>query len=234
MIAIIGSRRDDLLYLTSYAEEVGEPIALPCGQTYQIGKIDGVEVIFGVCGVSNYLSAIYCSELFTLFPLPTVIKIGDVVSFDSSLLPGDIVISNLVYPHGVNFHGDGYRYGEIPGGIPSAIACSRIGNKLEGLDIPFKTFDILSGEKAIYERGEFEAILKRRFLSQEGMGAYDVSSYGIALSCYLHQSSFIDIGVVTLGLGEDEEGKLKMRKRALSKQTDIGRIVVRLIEGGAQ
>ena len=232
MIAILGSQKDDLLYLSEYAENLSEEKTLPCGLTYRLGKIGQAEVLLGIAGESSYLSAIYLSELFGLFSLPLVIKVGDAVALDPSYSLGDIVYVDTVYPHGINYHADGYRYGEIPGGVPSAFPLNKEYAKiLEESGFTFHKGSLMSGEKAIYEKGEFEAIMKRRYLYLETMGVYDTSGYGIALSCYLHQSALVMLSSVSFILG-DEEGKLTKRKVALSKQVDLGRMVCRILEGG--
>ena len=232
MIAILGSRKDDLLYLSEFAEEIGEVQTLPCGGEYRLAKICGVEVLLGAVGHSNYLSAIYLSQLFSLYAIPHVIKIGDSVGIDANLELGDIVLVDAVYPHAVNYHADGFRYGEIPGGIPSVFPCDgSVFGMLTAHCVPFKKGHLMSGEKAIYEKGEFEGIMKRRFLYLDSMGVYNPCSYGLALTSYLHQAAFTDIEIVSFLMG-DEEGKLNMKKVALQKQVEVGRIVTSLLEGG--
>ena len=234
MIAILGSRKDDLLYLCEYADELSEEMVLPCGGKYQIGKIGGVEVILGNAGESNFLSAIYLSELFALYPLPTVIKLGDGVALDPEAELGDVIYVDAVYPHGVNYHADGYRYGEIPEGIPSLFPLNReFLPLLEESGFKIRHGNMMSGEKAIYEKGEFETILKRRFLYlDKGMGIYDTCGYGVALTCHLHQANLVMLMSASFILG-DEEGKVNMRKVALTNQVTLGRMVARILEGGA-
>ena len=232
MIAILGSRKDDLLYLSEFADEVGEIQTLPCGGQYRIAKLCGFEVIFGAVGQSNYLSAIYLSELFSAYPILHVVKVGDSVGIDTSYELGDIIVADCVYPHAVNYHADGFRYGEIPGGIPSAFPCdASVFGMLSSGGFAYKKGHLMSGDKAIYEKGEFEGILKRRFLYLGSMGVYNPNSYGLALSCYLHQAAFTDIEVVSFLMGT-EDGKLGMKREALKKQPDVGRMVCYLLEGG--
>ena len=232
MIAILGSRNDDLLYLSEYADCLGKEEYLPCGGGYRRGKIDGVEVVLCLTGESSFLSAIYLSELLSLYPIPLVIKVGDGVGLDPSFELGDIVMGEIVYPHGINYHADGYRYGEIPGGIPASIGLSKdYASMLQESGFAFKQGSIMSGEKAIYEKGEFDAIVKRRYLYlNSSFGLYDPSAYGVALSGYLHQCAVVMLETVSFRLG-DEEGKLTMRKVALQKQVELGRMVCRILEG---
>ena len=232
MIAIFGRQPDDLLYLESYAEAVGEEIQLPCGLTYRLAKIDGVDVILSCAGESNYLSAIVLSELFALYPIPHVIKIGDSITLNPEFEIGDIVFVDSVYPHAVNYHADGFRYGEIPGGIPSVFPCDRsLFASLQGGETPLKRGALMSGEKAIYEKGEFDTIMKRRYLYVDNMAVYNPCSYGLALACHLHQSAFTDLEIVSLKAG-DEEGKLTRKRNALAKASELGRLVCKLLEGG--
>ena len=231
MIALLGSKKDDLLYLSEYCDELSEELSLPCGYKYRLAKLDGVEVLLCNVGESSYISSIVTSELLSLYSLPLIIKVGDGVGLDPSFELGDIVYVDNVYPHGVNFHADGLRYGEIPGGIPAVLPTDKSYlSRLEESGFALKKGLAMSGEKAIYEKGEFESILKRRFLYLDKMGVYDPSIYGVALSSYLHQSSLVILETVSFILG-DEDGKLNQRRIALQTQPEVGRIIASLLGG---
>lgn len=232
MIAILGSHEDDLLYLSEFADSLSEEKTLPCGGKYRLGKIAGVDVLLGIAGETSYLTAIYCAQLFALYPIPTLIKVGDGIALDPDFELGDSVYVQSVYPHAVNYHADGLRYGEMPGGIPSVLPLDRSYEKiLEEAGYPLKKGSCLSGEKAIYEKGEFEGIMKRRFLYLDKMGIYDPSAYGVALACHLHQCSLLMLETVSFILG-DEEGRVTKHRVALENEVKLGHLVCFLLEGG--
>ena len=227
MIAIIATYPDDLLYIKARLTFLSGERTLKEGATTIHGFFGEEEVVLIATGPSGYLAGIYTDLIINRYDPDVVYSVGDCFALSPLVKEGDIVIGNKCYLHGVNYHAIGEAYGVIPG-LPESFPCSAsLGSRALGLAgaSGLRAFSgaLLSGEKAIFDKDEFDEILSRRYASKD-IYAYDNSSAGVALSCHLHHKSFLPLRVVSLVPGV-KESALRYRRVALEGLPGVGRII---------
>ncbi|MCR5348203.1 MAG: hypothetical protein K6E59_01165 [Bacilli bacterium] len=227
MIAILATHPDDLLYIQARLTFLSGERELKEGVKTIHGFFGEEEVVLLATGPSGYLGALYADLVINRYDPDVVYCVGDCFALSPLVKEGDIVIGTKCFLHGVNYHAIGEEYGAIPG-LPAALPCSAsLGSTALSLagSSGLRAFagGILSGEKAIFDKDEFDEILLRRYAGKD-LYAYDNSSAGAALSCYLHRKSFLPIRVVSLVPGM-EEGRLRYRRIALEALPGVGRII---------
>lgn len=227
MIAIIATYEDDLLYLKARLTFLSGEHTLKEGFKTVHGFFGTEEVVLLCTGESNYLSGILSDAIINRYDPDVVYSIGDCFALSPLAKEGDVIIGSECHLHGVNFHAKGVAYGAIPG-MPEALPCSSsLGSRALALagssGIRAYSGAIMSGEKAIFDKDELDAIKTRRYASKNLFG-YDTVTAGIALSCYLHHKSFLPLKVVSLVPGV-EESKTRYRRTALEALPSVGRII---------
>ncbi len=227
MIAIIATHEDDLLYLTSRLTFLSTEHQLQEGVKTYHGFFGNEEVVMVATGPSNYMSSLITNLLINRFDPDVVYGVGDCFALSPVLSVGDLVIGNKAYLHGVNYHAEGQPYGAIPG-LPEVFPCSAsLGKKALSLagaaGVRAFAGAYLSGEKMTFDKDEFDSMIRRRYAGAD-VYAYDLSSAGIALACYLHKKSFLPIRVVSYVPGI-EEGKLEYRRRSVEALPKVGRLI---------
>lgn len=227
MIAIIATYPDDLLYIKARLTFLSGERQLKEGATTIHGFFGDEEVVLLATGPSGYLACLYADLILNRYDPDVVYAVGDCFALSPLVKEGDIVIGSKCYLHGVNYHALGEAYGAIPG-LPNSFPCSAsLGAKALSLagQSGIRAFSgaLLSGEKAIFDKDEFDEILLRRYAGKD-IYAYDNSSAGVALSCYLHKKSYLPIRVVSMVPGV-EENRLRYRRVALEALPGVGRII---------
>jgi len=227
MIAIIASRPEDLLYIKARLTFLSGEHTLKEGITTTHGFFGSEEVVLLATGESNYLSAMYTDLIINRYDPDVIYGVGDAFALSPLVKEGDIIIGSNCYLHGVNHHANGEPYGVIPG-LPEAFPCSAsLSSRALGLagSSGIRAFSgaILSGEKVIFDKDEFDEILTRRYAGKD-IYCYDTSTSGMALACHLHQKSFLPLRVISYVPGV-EESRLRYRRIALEALPGIGRII---------
>ena len=227
MIAIIATYPDDLLYIKARLTFLSGERELKEGAKTTHGFFGEEEVVLLATGPSGYLAALYTDLIINRYDPDVVYAVGDCFALSPLVKEGDVIIGTKCYLHGVNYHAVGQAYGVIPG-LPDAFPCSAsIGSRALGIagSSGMRAFAgaFLSGEKAIFDKDEFDEILSRRYAGKD-IYAYDNSSAGVAMSCYLHHKSFLSLRVVSLVPGV-AESRLRYRRNALEGLPSVGRII---------
>ena len=227
MIAIIATHPDDLLYIKARLTLLTGERELREGIKTTHGFYGSEEVVLLSTGPSSYMSALLTDLIINRYDPDVVYGVGDCFALSPLIKEGDVIIGSKCYLHGVNHHTIGEPYGAIPG-LPESFPCSAsLGSRALGLagssGIRAFTGAMLSGEKAIFDKDEFDEILTRRYAGKDLYG-YDNSTAGIALSCYLQKKSFLSLRVVSYVPGI-EESRLRYRRIALESLPGIGRII---------
>ena len=227
MIAIIATHPDDLLYIKARLTFLSGEKPLKEGIMTTHGFYGSEEVVMLATGLSNYMSALLTDLIINRYEPDVVYGVGDCFALSPLVKEGDVIIGSKCYLHGVNHHASGEPYGVIPG-LPDSFPCSAsLGSRALGLagSSGIRAFSgaMLSGEKVIFDKDEFDEILTRRYASKDIYG-YDNSSAGMALACYLHHKSFVSLRVVSYVPGI-EESRLRYRRIALESLPGVGRII---------
>ncbi len=242
MIAIIATYPDDLLYIKARLTLLTGERDLKEGVKTTHGFYGSEEVVLLSTGPSSYMSALLTNLIINRYEPDVVYGVGDCFALSPLVKEGDIIIGSKCYLHGINHHETGEPYGVIPG-LPDSFPCSlSLGSRALGLagSSGLRAFSgaMLSGEKAIYDKDEFDNILTYRYAGKD-LYAYDNSTAGIALACYLHHKSFVSLRVISYVPGV-EESRLRYRRVALEALPGVGRIIFGLCaahqskKGGAQ
>ncbi len=227
MIAIIATKPDDLIYLKARLTFVSGEHTLQPGFITTHGFFGSEEVVLLSSGESNYMSAMLANAIIARYNPDLIYGIGDCFALSPLVKEGDVIIGSACYLHGVNFHAEGQTYGSIPGQpecYPCSSSLSANALALAGQSgIRAYGGAIMSGEKLIFKKDEFEEIMARRYAGKNIYG-YDTSSAGIALACYLHKKPFLPLRVVSFVPGI-EASRLSYKRTALEAMPNVGRII---------
>lgn len=96
------------------------------GSEFNIGMLDGVEVVLLRSGIGKVNAAIATTILLEKFTPDVVINTGSAGGFNPALNVGDIVISTKVCHHDVDVTIFGYEYGQVPGSPAAFEADSKL------------------------------------------------------------------------------------------------------------
>ncbi|MCH3910057.1 MAG: 5'-methylthioadenosine/S-adenosylhomocysteine nucleosidase [Bacilli bacterium] len=233
MIAILASTQDEILYFVSRMN-VTTKTKIYGNIEANIGTLSNEEVILAVTGESNYLSELVSAVIIERYRPYLVINVGLAVSFSPSLRQGDIFVAERYYFADVNFTKKGkYLYGQIPGCSPYFVSDTALNEETEHSayslsDRYIQRGFLLSGNEFINTQGPLEKLVGERFLSEEGLMAYDNVSAGIALSCEIGQVSLLTVKSIACRVGKEDE-RLNYLRKGLEVMPTIGQIVARIL-----
>lgn len=233
MIAIIGVTEDDILYFKTKMT-IKETVKLYGETEAYVGSFSTDEAVLVACGNSNYISGIITSQIISKFEPYLIINIGVITSFSNSLHQGDIFIADRYYFAGVDFSESRLgTYGQIPGMPYFYVGDTNLNSKAESAAYAMTSRYVmrgylLSGEKTYFNQGSFDHVVQVHYITEEGMNAYDTSSGGMALACYLGQTTLLSIKAVCLQAGQDDQ-KLNYIRKGLEVMPTIGKVVTKLL-----
>ncbi|MCI2111718.1 MAG: hypothetical protein LKK13_05235 [Bacilli bacterium] len=233
MIAIIGVTDDDILYFRARME-VEERVPLLGSLIAYKGTFAGEEAVVAATGESVYLAELVAGLLCARFEPYLVISVGLVYSFSSQLRQGDVFIPERYYLSEVDFSiKDRTTYGQIPGQPPFFVGDYGLNEKAERTaylvsDRYVQRGYLLSGNTFVDRQGPIETLVSERFLSEDGLMAYDNSSAGVALACSLAHVSLLTVKAVAGRIGK-EEHRLNYLRKGLEIMPSIGQIVARMV-----
>ncbi|GHV64892.1 5'-methylthioadenosine/S-adenosylhomocysteine nucleosidase [Bacteroidia bacterium] len=161
--------------------------------TFIEGKIAGIDLILMKSGMGKVCSTIGAMEMINCYHPDCIINTGVAGGIDSSLAVMDIVVGECMVYHDV-WCGEGNEYGQIQGlplyypSDPHLLAAAR-NIKESGLKVGL----ICSGDKFITAAPELQFI-KQNF--PKGL-AVDMESCSIAQTCYLYQTPFLSMRIIS-------------------------------------
>jgi|LAHS01.1.fsa_nt_gb adenosylhomocysteine nucleosidase len=233
MIAIIGNSEDDILYFKSRMS-IQETVTLAGTFKVYRGTLSREEAVISCSGESNYLSLLLTGLLLQKYQPYLVFNVGMLYSFSSQLRQGDIFIAERYYFSDVDFSSlRGTHFGQLPNLPPFFVADSSLNEQAE--HDSYRTSDryvqrgyLLSGNRFVDTQGPLETLVAERYLSEAGLMAYDTTSAGIALACYLSQVSLLTIKAVCWRIGKEDERLSRVRK-GLEAAPAIGGVIARIL-----
>jgi adenosylhomocysteine nucleosidase len=233
MIAILGVSDDDILYFRNRMN-VQETVPLLGSVVCYRGTLSNEEAVVAATGDSVYLAELITGLVIARYEPYLVISVGIVYSFSSQLRQGDIFIPERYYLSDVDFSASkGTKYGQIPG--QPAFFVSDYGLNEEAEHTAYLVSDryvqrgyMLSGNDFVDKQGPIENRVAERFLSEEGLMAYDNSSAGVALACSVGHVTLLTLKAVAWRIGKEEQ-RLNYVRKGLEVMPVIGQIVARMI-----
>jgi len=233
MIAILGVTEDDILYFRNRMT-VQETLPLLGSVVCYKGTISREEAVVAATGDSVYLAELITGLICARFEPYLVISIGMVYSFSSQLRQGDIFIPERYYLSDVDFSASkGTKFGQIPG--QPAFFVSDYGLNEEAEHTAYLVSDryvqrgyLISGNEFIDKPGPLENRVAERFLSEEGLMAYDNSGAGVALACSVAHVTLLTLKAVAWRIGKEEQ-RLNYIRKGLEVMPILGQIVARMI-----
>jgi adenosylhomocysteine nucleosidase len=111
-VAIIGAMEEEVTILRDKMKDI-EQIMI-AGSEFNIGTLNGVEVILLKSGIGKVNAAMSTTILLEKFKPDAVINTGSAGGYEPSLNVGDVVISTEVRHHDVDVTVFGYEYGQVP------------------------------------------------------------------------------------------------------------------------
>ena len=164
---------------------------------YIAGELGQNRLVLTQCGIGKVNAAIGCGELIRRFAPQVVISTGVAGGIDSTLQVTDVVVSRQVAYHDV-WCGEGNEYGQVQGlparyegHLPLVEHALRLNQS--GAESRIRAGLICTGDQFITDRAELESI-KQRF--PEGL-AVDMESAAIAQTCYLYETPFLSIRIIS-------------------------------------
>lgn len=116
-IGIIGAMEEEVVILRDKLTNLQQEVIGGC--EFNIGMLNGVEVILLRSGIGKVNAAIATTILLEKYAPTYVINTGSAGGFHPDLNIGDIVISTEVRHHDVDVTVFDYEYGQVPG-LPAA------------------------------------------------------------------------------------------------------------------
>lgn len=172
---------------------------------YVKGRLNGNEVILTPSGIGKANAAIGTAELLRRYRPDCIISTGVAGGMDACLKVTDVVVSNRLVYHDV-WCGDGNAYGQVQG-LPLYYEASRplleralSLNDTAGLESRIHEGLICTGDQFVTDRQQLAAI-KQHF--PDGM-AIDMESAAIAQACYLYQTPFLSLRIISDTPGAEE------------------------------
>ncbi|WP_374721726.1 5'-methylthioadenosine/S-adenosylhomocysteine nucleosidase [Peribacillus tepidiphilus] len=111
-VAIIGAMEEEVTILREQLEGLEQETIAGC--EFNIGKLNGVDVILLKSGIGKVNAAMSTAILLEKYKPDAVINTGSAGGFSPELNVGDIVISTEVRHHDVDVTAFGYEYGQVP------------------------------------------------------------------------------------------------------------------------
>ena len=116
-IGIIAAMEPELKELTQRLENTKSQ--QKAGFEFYEGHLEGTDVVLLLSGIGKVNAAVGTALLIENFAPTTIINTGVAGGFNTSLNPGDVVISTEVRHHDADAQCFGYAYGQVPG-MPEA------------------------------------------------------------------------------------------------------------------
>lgn len=116
-IGIIGAMEEEVVILRDKLEDLQQETIGGC--EFNIGRLNGVQVILLRSGIGKVNAAIATTILLEKFAPDYVINTGSAGGFNPDLQIGDVIISTEVRHHDVDVTIFNYAYGQVPG-LPAA------------------------------------------------------------------------------------------------------------------
>ena len=177
------------------------------GMTFVQGRVDGVELVLGQCGIGKVCAAIGAAEMIRGHAPGWIINAGVAGSIDPSARVMDVVVGEEVVYHDV-WCGDGNLPGQVQG-FPARFLPDR---QLRDHALSIVPRDgrvrgglICCGDRFITGRDEVDAI-KARF---PGGLAVDMESASVAQVCHVYNVPFLAYRLIsdTTGMVGDHAGQ---------------------------
>ncbi|WP_153123202.1 5'-methylthioadenosine/S-adenosylhomocysteine nucleosidase [Peribacillus tepidiphilus] len=111
-VAIIGAMEEEVTILREQLEGLEQETIAGC--EFNIGKLNGVDVVLLKSGIGKVNAAMSTAILLEKYKPDAVINTGSAGGFSPELNVGDIVISTEVRHHDVDVTAFGYEYGQVP------------------------------------------------------------------------------------------------------------------------
>lgn len=233
MIAIMGVNDDDILYFKTKMT-IKETVKIYGEVEAYIGDFSTDEAIVVATGESNYRSSIITSLIIKQYQPYLVFNVGVATSFSPTLHQGDIFIADRYYFAGVDYSELHLgSYGQIPGMPYFYVGDTNLNSKAESAAYAMTSRYVmrgylLSGEKTFFQQERFDHVIRDHYLTEEGMTAYDTNSTGIAMACYMGQTSILTLKAICLQAGKADQ-KLNFIRKGLEVMPTIGKIVTKLL-----
>ena len=228
MILLLGAHSDDLLYCTSLLSNKKEEPFLG-GLTLLSGRIFSQEVLILDGIYTNTLASAVTSALFLKYHISLVFVLGKCYSVNENLPRGKIIVSRQVLGLDTDVvEVANTKVSTVPG-FPSFFKTQLdlIGYVSQGFTRRTRTTcsptDIYSSD-SLSSLSVENAIKNKGALGSTERFAIDTNSFGVALSCYLHDVPFISVKAVERDIADYK--KIEDYVDLLSRYVDIGKAVV--------
>ena len=228
MILILGCHQDDVLYCTSLLNQRSDDLIMdrfPCAK----GTLFNQEtmVIHGVH--ASVLSSSIVTEILATNYVSLVFVVGKCFGFNHAFKAGDIVISDGILNLDVDLvDSANVTLSQVPGlpreyrVQPDVVGYLRDGFHKRTLAVA-KTATLLSTDNLNSPMIE-KALARRSVLGSNGPFIIDSCTYGVALSCFLHDVPCVAVKAVERDISEPRD--IKDYLSALNTYVDIGKAVV--------
>ncbi len=228
MILLIGSHKDDLLYCSSLLSNKQERQFIG-GFTLESGQIFSQEILFLTGVYTSVLSASLISAVLEKYFINLVIVMGRCYTVSSSFKPGEIVISKGYANLDVDqIDVANTMLNTIPGYPPfMTVQRDLIGYLQEGL----AKRTLATGTTAnIYSTDSLNSVSVEKAKANKGiLGSkekfvVDSISYGVALSCFIHDVPCISLECVERNISSNK--KIDDYVGLLDRYVEMGKAVV--------
>ena len=228
MILILGSHQDDVLYCASLLNQRQDDMVLerfPCAK----GTLFNQEamVVHGVH--SSVLSSAVVTEVLSHHYVSLVFVVGKCFGLNQSFKQGDIVIADTIIDIDVDLiDAANVTLSQIPG-IPREYRVQQdvMGYLRDGFHkrtlATAKTATLLCSDN-LSSPAISRAMERRSVLGSNGPFIIDSCTYGVALSCFLHDVPCVAVKAVERDISEARD--IKDYLSALNTYVDIGKAVV--------
>ncbi|MBQ9235555.1 MAG: 5'-methylthioadenosine/adenosylhomocysteine nucleosidase [Alphaproteobacteria bacterium] len=158
------------------------------------GEFNGQSAVLSLCGIGKVNAALGAAELIERFAPEVIINTGIAGGLNPSLSVMDVVAGAQVSYHDV-WCGQGNAYGQVQGLPAEFCGDAKLLRALKNIrsDVKISVGRIISGDMFISSAQEV-ASLKSMFPDAL---AVDMESAAIAQTCYLHQTSFLALRIIS-------------------------------------
>jgi len=233
MIAILGATDDDILYFRTKMI-LKEKVKIYGDIEAYLGSFSNDECVVCALGYSSYRSSLITAIIISRFEPYLVFNVGTALSFSPKLKQGDLFIADRYYLADVDYTSS-YQgsFGQIPDMPLFYIGDTNLNGKAEAGAYALTSRYVLrgylmSGERFTFDEKDYSDFVKSHFITEEGLCAYDTTSGGIALACYLAQVSLLTIKAVSYQAGKDEQ-RLSYIRKGLEVMPTIGKLITKLL-----
>lgn len=232
MIVIIGSRFDDIAYITKkmIVSRVDE-LTKQC-QVF-VGKYAGKEVAVSVTGYGQEMSTLVTGAMIRAYEPYLVVNVGSVGSIHPSMKQGDLFLATRIYAMDVDLLALGqYAYGQIPEQPEFFASAYDQIKQIVNLNILHQNKNIvqgvlLSSNKFYTSLDEIEETIKYHFIRVRNIVATDTESSGMATACSLYDVPFLCFKVCSYEVGIQEQLLNRVRTGVINSSA-IGQLLTKL------